>query len=171
MPIRVDYAGAAARIRQYRLAAGLTQRQLSERIGKSDSWVQLVENGCRRLTLDTLIALCYELDVSANKLLIDSLPEDLFGETTECVRARFRPKPGKLRNTLSNWVLVDTPDESLSEEEDPLSAPADLEHLPPPGFVGLDEPMPEPRYTLHYRRLPDGSLDFRRERKPRGGKD
>lgn len=168
MNIRIDYADLGRRIRQARIACGLTQRELSVRLGKSDGWVGLVENGIRRPTLDTLVGLCYELNVSCNALLAASLPEDMFGDAPGCAQARFHPRVGKLRNTLSNWVLVDRPDESIPDPDEPSQEPIDLSRLPPLGFLCLNEPMPETRSRLTCERRADGSRVFKCVREPRG---
>ena len=49
----------------------------------------------------------------------------------------LRQRPRRLRNTLTNWVLADQPDES--------SAPdyaVDLHLLPPLAFSAIDEELP-----------------------------
>ena len=61
--------------------------------------------------------------------LADSLPEQTI--------YMLRQRPRRLRNTLTNWVLADQPDES--------SAPdyaVDLHLLPPLAFSAIDEELP-----------------------------
>lgn len=164
MPALIDYDALGKRIREYRIASGYSQRALSERLHRSDSFVQHLENGRYHPTLEVLIELCCALNVSCNTLLADSLPEDMFGEAPDRPHARFRQAPGALRNTLTNWVNVDRPDESLPDAKSSLPQPVDLEKLPPLGFVGLNEPMPENRFLLPCERYADGSRSFRKER-------
>ncbi|MFO0905827.1 MAG: helix-turn-helix transcriptional regulator [Pirellulales bacterium] len=53
-------------IREYREAAGLTQVELAERIGETQSYVSKVERGERRLDLVQLGVFCKAIGVSLN---------------------------------------------------------------------------------------------------------
>lgn len=60
----------AARLRQRRIAAGMTQQQLAQRIGKRQGYIGDIENGKRKaITTDTLVKLCRALGCSADYLL------------------------------------------------------------------------------------------------------
>ena len=127
--MRVDYKAFGKRLREYRLARHLTQEQLGELVGVSYQHIGMLERGKRSPSMEMLISLCYVLDCTCDSLLTDSLPEQTI--------YMLRQRPRRLRNTLTNWVLADQPDES--------SAPdyaGDL-HLPPPlPFSAIDEELP-----------------------------
>lgn len=53
-----------ALLRQSRLDAGLTQAQLAEKLGQTQSYVSKYENGEQRLDLMELEAVCGAVDVS-----------------------------------------------------------------------------------------------------------
>ena len=58
-----DYVEFIATLRRVRLAKGVTQKALSERIGKPQSFVAKVENRERRLDLLEVLKLCRALSV------------------------------------------------------------------------------------------------------------
>lgn len=120
--MHVDYKAFGKRLREYRLARHLTQEQLGELVGVSYQHIGMLERGKRSPSMEMLISLCYVLDCTCDSLLTDSLPEQTI--------YMLRQRPRRLRNTLTNWVLADQPDES--------SAPdyaVDLHLLPPPRFL------------------------------------
>ena len=59
----------AAQIRKSRLAAGLTQRALAERLGKSSSWVAAAEKGRRRIFINELPRIADALGMDLLELL------------------------------------------------------------------------------------------------------
>jgi transcriptional regulator with XRE-family HTH domain len=61
--------GFGQRLRAARIAAGLTQRELSRRIGVSRPHLSHAESGTWGVTLTALCALCRELNVTADFLL------------------------------------------------------------------------------------------------------
>lgn len=127
--MRVDYKAFGKRLREYRLARHLTQEQLGELVGVSYQHIGMLERGKRSPSMEMLISLCYALDCTCDSLLTDSLPEQTI--------YMLRQRPRRLRNTLTNWVLADQPDES--------SAPdyvVDLHLLPPLAFSAIDEELP-----------------------------
>lgn len=127
--MRVDYKAFGKRLREYRLARHLTQEQLGELVGVSYQHIGMLERGKRSPSMEMLISLCYVLDCTCDSLLTDSLPEQTI--------YMLRQRPRCLRNTLTNWVLADQPDES--------SAPdyaVDLHLLPPLAFSAIDEELP-----------------------------
>ena len=127
--LRVDYKAFGKRLREYRLARHLTQEQLGELVGVSYQHIGMLERGKRSPSMEMLISLCYVLDCTCDSLLTDSLPEQTI--------YMLRQRPRRLRNTLTNWVLADQPDES--------SAPdyaVDLLLLPPLAFSAIDEELP-----------------------------
>ena len=127
--MRVDYKAFGKRLREYRLARHLTQEQLGELVGVSYQHIGMLERGKRSPSMEMLISLCYVLDCTCDSLLMDSLPEQTI--------YMLRQRPRRLRNTLTNWVLADQPDES--------SAPdyaVDLHLLTPLAFSTIDEELP-----------------------------
>lgn len=133
MIIRVDYKALGARIRESRRQAGYSQEKLADIVDLHPKYIGQIERAERTPSLETCISLCYALQMSLNTLCQESLPEDMFGECSDTLR-----RSGiTLRNTLSNWVLTDKPDESLTED-----LPVDLHKLPPLDFMALDEDFP-----------------------------
>ena len=103
--MQVDYKAFGRRLREYRHARNLTLEKLSELVGVSFQHIGMLERGKRSPSMEMLISLCYALDCTCDALFQDSLPEQ-----DVCV---FRQPHPILRNTLSNWVLANQPDESL----------------------------------------------------------
>ena len=127
--MRVDYKAFGNRLRAYRRARHLTQEQLGELVGVSYQHIGMLERGKRSPSMEMLISLCYALDCTCDSLFEDSLPEqDAY---------TLRQRPSLLRNTLSNWVLANQPDESLAP-----SCAIDLHLLPPLAFSAIDEELP-----------------------------
>lgn len=124
--IAIDYSAFGKRLRQLRHARHLTQEQLGELVGVSFQYIGMLERGGRSPSVEMLLSLCCALNCSCEALLEDSLPE--------CSPLTLRQCPSILRNTLTNWLLVSEPDESLL----PSSA-VDLHLLPPLEFTALDE--------------------------------
>lgn len=69
----MNYILLGQRIRAIRTKKGISQMLLAERIDRSPTYMSYVENGCKSCSLDTLVLVANELDVSADELLIDSL--------------------------------------------------------------------------------------------------
>nr|DAL06274.1 MAG TPA: Repressor protein CI [Caudoviricetes sp.] len=92
------------RIKQIRLAAGLTQQQFAERIGLSRNYIALIETGSREPSDRTISDICREFGVSQSWLQSGEgemfLPRskneelalmvaDLMAETDDSFRKRF----------------------------------------------------------------------------------
>ncbi|MFJ3472164.1 helix-turn-helix domain-containing protein [Microbacterium maritypicum] len=58
-----------ARVREVRLAEGLTQEGLAEKLGVTPRYLAGIERGERNLTLDSIDALAHQLGVPALSLL------------------------------------------------------------------------------------------------------
>lgn len=69
----MDYKKLGERIRAERLRLNLTQAQLAENAGISDTYMGAIERGERSLTLDTLVRLVNRLGVTVDYLLSDSV--------------------------------------------------------------------------------------------------
>lgn len=65
----MDYVQLGKRVRIRRQVLGFTQEGLAERIGVCTSFIGHIERGSRKLSVETLHALCKALDVSADFVL------------------------------------------------------------------------------------------------------
>ena len=63
------------KIRNARINAGLEQKEVSAKCGKSISYISAYERGCRVPTLSTIVAIASALNVSPMNLLPDSFLE------------------------------------------------------------------------------------------------
>ena len=64
-----DYTKIGRMVKRYRHWNELTQAQLAELIGVSTSFIGHIERGTRKLSVDTLCAVCRALGVSSDKIL------------------------------------------------------------------------------------------------------
>lgn len=81
------------RIRKYREQLGISQKQLAERMGISNSRVSNWEQGINRPDADTLAALCTALNVSPSLLLGVKLSPDELSDGEWAVINAYRAKP------------------------------------------------------------------------------
>ncbi len=81
------------RIRHYREARKLTQKQLAEQLGISNTRVSNWEQGLNRPDADILAALCRTLNVSPSELLNVHLAGDELTEHERRVLGAYRAKP------------------------------------------------------------------------------
>lgn len=82
-----------SRIRKYREAFGLSQKELSEKLGVSNSRVSNWEQGINRPDADMLVDICVALNVSPSELLDVRLdPEEYTNKEREVLNA-YRDKP------------------------------------------------------------------------------
>lgn len=65
----MDYVQLGKRVRIRRNILELTQEELAERIGVSTSFIGHIERGSRKLSVETLYAICKALETSADFLL------------------------------------------------------------------------------------------------------
>lgn len=80
------------RIRKYREECNMTQKQLAERIGVSNSRVSNWEQGLTRPDADILAAVCVALDVSPSLLLGIRVTGDDLTEQERRVLKAYREK-------------------------------------------------------------------------------
>ena len=80
------------RIRKYREECNMTQKQLAERIGVSNSRVSNWEQGLNRPDADILAAVCVALDVSPSPLLGIRVTGDDLTEQERRVLKAYREK-------------------------------------------------------------------------------
>lgn len=69
----MNYAILGRKINKSRIDSGLTQAQLAERANVTPAYIGQIERGERKFSIETLVALCNALKVSADYLLRDSL--------------------------------------------------------------------------------------------------
>ncbi len=77
---RDDLRGIGDRLREERVKAGLSQRELARRLGVSPSLISQLESGQSNPSVGTLYAIVTELDVSLDRLIRGS---DYVGNGTE----------------------------------------------------------------------------------------
>lgn len=65
----MDYVLLGKQVRIRRTVLELTQEGLAEKIGVSTSFIGHIERGSRKLSVETLYAICKALDTSADFLL------------------------------------------------------------------------------------------------------
>jgi len=71
--MKINYALLGKRIRNIRQRKGMSQMLLAERIERSTAYISYIENGNKHCSLDTLVLIANELNVSTDDLLVDSL--------------------------------------------------------------------------------------------------
>ena len=71
--MQINYILLGQRIRAIRKKKGITQMELAERIDRSPAYMSYVETAYKFCSLDTLVRVANELNVSTDDLLIDSL--------------------------------------------------------------------------------------------------
>lgn len=81
-----------SRIRKYREENNLSQKQLAEKIGVSNSRVSNWEQGLNRPDADILAAICVALDVSPSLLLGIQVTGDELTEQEQKVLKAYREK-------------------------------------------------------------------------------
>ncbi len=72
----IDYIAIGNRIMIARKNMGLSQEQLAEKCGLSTSFLGHIERGSRKMSLETLVTLCSVLNMSADYILMDEMPEN-----------------------------------------------------------------------------------------------
>ncbi len=65
----LDYAKMGTRIRQLRKAKGWSQDRLAKQCGISLNFMGHIERGTRKMSMDTFVSLCRELETDADALL------------------------------------------------------------------------------------------------------
>lgn len=82
-----------SRIRKYREKQGLSQKELAEKLGVSNSRVSNWEQGTNRPDADFLADICSILNVSPSELLNVRLTSDELTEQERKVVEQYRAKP------------------------------------------------------------------------------
>lgn len=65
----MDYQAMGRRIRKRRRWMDMTQEQLAEKVGVCTSFVGHIERGSRKLSVETLLAICKALEISMDKIV------------------------------------------------------------------------------------------------------
>ncbi|MDE6020886.1 MAG: helix-turn-helix domain-containing protein [Ruminococcus sp.] len=81
------------RIRKYRELRGLSQKELADLIGVSNSRVSNWEQGINRPNADIISDLCKALDVSPSELLDIQMSTDNLNEQERKLISAYRNKP------------------------------------------------------------------------------
>ena len=79
----MDLSAVGTRIKQVRMAQGITQEVLAEMAEISATHMSVIERGLKAPRLDTFVAIANSLDVSADFLLVDVLSRSLPAVTAE----------------------------------------------------------------------------------------
>ena len=79
---KMDTKLVGKRIKEYRVKAGLTQEELSERVGISPNYLSAIERGVKLIRLDKLVCVINELNCSADDILIDVLKKSYEKKTS-----------------------------------------------------------------------------------------
>ena len=69
----INYMKIGKRIQDNRKHRGLSQMTLSEIIDCSPGFISYIENGVRKMSLETFIAIANALNASADELLVDCI--------------------------------------------------------------------------------------------------
>ena len=107
----LDYSALGARIRKAREEKQLTQEQLGEVCGLSNSHIGHIERGTRIPSIDTLYKISYTLDANIDSLLIDSkkLDENWVSSISAMLQGKDKQKVENFIKTVR--ILADNIDE------------------------------------------------------------
>ena len=72
--MQINYILLGQRIRAFRTKKGITQMELAERIDRSAAYMSYVETAYKSCSLDTLVMVANELNVSPMTCLLTALP-------------------------------------------------------------------------------------------------
>lgn len=94
------------RIRKYREACGISQKQLAEKLGISNNRVSNWEQGINRPDADILADICRVLNISPSELLNVRLSSDELNEKEKDVIKAYRSKP-ELQQAVNILLGID----------------------------------------------------------------
>lgn len=97
----MDYRALGEKIKKERIRLSLTQEKLAEKVNISESFMGHIERGGRKLSIDTLVNIANELNVSIDFLLLDSVepePNVALNRITTMLKEK---DPEKLKTFLS----------------------------------------------------------------------
>lgn len=99
----VDYTALGKRIKKERKRHGLTQEQLAERISVSTKHIGSIERADSIPSIQVLVALANELQVTADYLLLESLPDKSNIYETEILNL-LQGKPERLLQHFIKYI-------------------------------------------------------------------
>ena len=70
----VDFRTIGKRIKSHRIQRKMTQANLAERIGISNVHISYIETGTKRVSLDVLLKIVNEFDLSLDSLVLEDEP-------------------------------------------------------------------------------------------------
>lgn len=74
--MKVNYTVVGKHIKEIRLARGITQAELAERVERSTTFIAHIENGTKRPGLETLINIASALGSTVDEILLGNQPVD-----------------------------------------------------------------------------------------------
>ena len=86
--VEVDYVLLGERIKFWRQYRNFTQEKLAEKVELTPGFISLIETGKKRASLETLIRVCKELEITLNDLLVGNQitqPNDYSIEFSELI--------------------------------------------------------------------------------------
>ncbi len=101
--MKVNYALIGERIRYYREKKELSQQELADQVYVNNQHISRIEAGKVKLSLELLILIANELEISANDLLVDNLTH-YNSEADKDLEAIFSDCSNTERNILIKTV-------------------------------------------------------------------
>lgn len=74
--MKVNYTVIGKHIKEIRLARGITQAELAERVDRSTTFIAHIESGTKRPGLETLISIASALSSTVDEILLGNQPVD-----------------------------------------------------------------------------------------------
>lgn len=74
--MKVNYIIIGKHIKEIRIARGITQAELAERVERSTTFIAHIESGTKRPGLETLISIATALSSTVDELLLGNQPVD-----------------------------------------------------------------------------------------------
>lgn len=88
MELAVNYWSIGDRIRERRKFLGFSQENLANEIGVSASFISDIENGRRKMSLETMIKIAIALDTSLDYLVLDNRSNKKIKSETKLVELK-----------------------------------------------------------------------------------
>lgn len=79
----IYYETIGSRIRAARKRKGLSQSELAELVGVTSAYISYLENGERNMSVESFIEIVCALNISADELLVDILPNKIRSTSQE----------------------------------------------------------------------------------------
>lgn len=108
------------RIKQARLKKGMTQIQLSEKIGISNNYLSVLERGDKQPSYDVLIKLSDILEVSIDELIMDS---SRIGHLIKCGKLEeslqmLQPEQARMITNMVEFMISEFQKMNSSSDDD-----------------------------------------------------